>query len=246
MALSTLVHLRGLATHEIVTVCKHGTSLAVRWGSSVLWHPRWKGTHFSAHFFWLLSIVVFRRCMRRVVGHVTARCLLRRPLTSVLQHTYKFMGKMGFWTCDIWPTVRHELRMLRGLLSFSQSNLRLRTWPNILAYDACLAVCGVVSCVSSFTEARLCPWDERWRVRDEDFARRHPQGYALAEFVQFERVSSDICADVSTVLPHEVPRRNLESVPGAFLSKERWNDKYASRFHHDDPVHLLHFSFVWS
>ena len=132
------------------------------------------------------------------------------------------------------PTAHNELRMLRGLLPFAQSVLRLRTWSTILAYDACLVGYGVVSCNSSVTDAQeICQCDERWRFREEDFARRHLRECALAEFaefVAFERVSSDICADVSI---------SVENVSSPLLSQERWNNLYAGRFHHDERVHLL-------
>ena len=65
----------------------------------------------------------------------------------------------------------------------------------------CVTGCGVVSCNSSVTEVQeVCQWSERCGFQDEHFARSHPRECALAESVEVERVSSDICADVSTVL----------------------------------------------
>ena len=45
--------------------------------------------------------------MRRIVGHVE------------LHHTYKLISKMGTKTCAVWPTLRHELQVLRVILGDS-------------------------------------------------------------------------------------------------------------------------------
>ena len=125
--------------------------------------------------------------MRRVVGHVTVVCLLRLPFLSFLHHTYKSRSKMGSPSCDLWPTVHHALRMLGGL--------------PIHAYDVCvphgLRCCGVwLLCrqspeVLSMEGALACPEQGMFAG-------------AFAAYVEFERASSDVHAEVPTVLPHDV------------------------------------------
>ena len=56
---------------------------------------------------------------------------LTAPFLSIGQHTKKL-------SCNIWPTVHYELRMLWGFLLFAQSNLRFKSQPSILSIDACL------------------------------------------------------------------------------------------------------------
>ena len=49
--------------------------------------------------------------MRRIVGHVE------------LHHTYKLISKTGTKTCTVWPTLRHERQVLRGLMLLWPSSL---------------------------------------------------------------------------------------------------------------------------
>lgn len=88
----------------------------------------------------------------------------------------------------------------------------MTTWPTNRAYDAIFTSCGIVECNGSVAEAQgLCSWDKRWRCRDEDFVRHHPQECVLVEFV-VENYSEWSLYVVF----------NFESVPGPILDQDHW------------------------
>ena len=121
-------------------------SMRRRWerGTTVswaLWHYRWNGMHFSTNLSW--------RCCQRVQNPARWRASRGRPRDgSMLLCASCFLSaappctssSVDFRTYDILPPVHHGSRVLRGLWPFAQSGMR--TWPTILAHDACLTGFG--------------------------------------------------------------------------------------------------------
>ena len=84
--------------------------------------------------------------MRKVVGHLTFRLLLCRPLLSVLGQVYRFITFMGSARTPVWPSVKSELVCIRALLPLCAADLRAPYNGGSLMYDT--IACLVMECVT--------------------------------------------------------------------------------------------------
>ncbi len=152
--------------------------------------------------------------LRRVIGHITGRLLLRRPLLSLLHAVYVFVNAGIVRRVPVWKTVWDEIRTIRGMLVFAFSDLRLPFSSKVSMFDACLSGYGIGESEWSLEDVQCaCDTDERWRFRDASISMSHREE-ALAKY--FQQVSqlgkADVVLDTSTVLGHddEDPRRLAE------------------------------------
>ncbi len=182
--------------------------------------------------------------LRRVLGHVTGRCLLRRPLLSILCRCYVFVQQVKHRQ-PLWPSVVTELRILRSLLIFAYADLRLQFCDTVLMYDASLSGYGVVS--SQWTDADIravADYDERWRFRD--YGRCDPRTKALFAFGEEmnNNVYVDPFYDIATVKPPPLIDRTVlvdsefPEVPARLFRPERWKQVWCAPFRYPEPIRL--------
>ena len=137
--LSESLNLLGLRIHCVVDACRTGESLGIRFGGRLgfLCTTPQRDADLDQALAGLVSgIPVSGDEVRVVIGHVTMRCLLRRPLLAVLNHVYAFIDKMKGQKAVLWDSVRSELRIARGLLVFAQIELRRPLATSAMMYDA--------------------------------------------------------------------------------------------------------------
>ncbi len=145
--------------------------------------------------------------LRRVVGHIAIRTLLRRVLLSTLCQVYAFIDKVPHRNMVVWPGVRLELQNIRALIPFAQSNLRRQVSTSAFLYDACLSGYGVMQCNLSHSESvGITDWDERWRFKASSAGTSH----------RSRALGKDILSDVSTVRPDSPEFLSME-VESSFL-----------------------------
>ena len=134
--------------------------------------------------------------MQRVVGHLTCRFLLRRPLLSTLHEVYKFVNRDIRARVSLWPSVIDEIRMIRGLLVFAFSDIKSPVSCRIMMSDACLSGYGIgESRWEPKGTMEVLSWDERWRFKDRIPGETHRQR-AMQEYQ--EQTSAIACADICT------------------------------------------------
>ena len=84
--------------------------------------------------------------MQRVVGHLTCRMLLCRPLLSCLKSLYSYINAGVICRRAVWLSVRSELQTIQGLLVFAFADLHSPFSTTVTMTDACLSGYGVVGC----------------------------------------------------------------------------------------------------
>ena len=84
------------------------------------------------------------RALARLLGCWAWAQLLRRPSFSVLQQAYRYARLAGTRPFTLWPTVRHELEALLGLLPLLRACWRTPLFRRIIATDASEHAAGVV------------------------------------------------------------------------------------------------------
>ena len=130
--------------------------------------------------------------MQRVVGHLTCRMLLCRPLLSCLKSVYSYINAGVVSRRAVWPSVRNELQTIRGLLVFAFADLRSPFSTTVTMTDACLSGYGVVESFWRKEDVEsICQYDERWRFRD--YASEDHREEALATY---DREMRDIATAV--------------------------------------------------
>ena len=84
--------------------------------------------------------------------------LLRRPTLAAFKHVYTFSQRYQNEPHVLWPSVRRELLVVMALAPILRCNLRRESWSKLVATDASMTGCGVVSTVLHDTmEASLWP-----------------------------------------------------------------------------------------
>ena len=169
-SLAQALNNKNLATHETVTAVSSSETLGVKFdgyvglvGATPERDRRLDQTllHIERGAFMSSSD------MQRLVGHITIRLLLRRPLLSILNAVYAFIHAGYVRRRRLRPSVLDELRALRALLIFAHSDLRLPTAATVTMYDACLSGYGVGQSVWKIKEIDAAiNHDERWRFRE--------------------------------------------------------------------------------
>ena len=103
-----------------------------------------------------------------VIGNLTFLFLMNRPLLACLNHCYDFMAACYTEKRVLWKSVRHELRIARGLLIFARSDLDRPWHPAALMLDASLSGYSVAERDKDYALVQsVGEWDERWRFRRE-------------------------------------------------------------------------------
>ncbi len=163
--LSAALNSRGLSTHEVEDGVVRGELLGVRFDGfigTISSTPERDSLLDQSLLAVIEGAAITSDEMRRIVGHLTIRLLLRRPMLSLLYHVYKFIGKEIKARVPAWSSVKLELRVLRGLLVFALSDLRVRPNPVVTMTDACLSGYGVGESTWDVSDvSRVAGRDER-------------------------------------------------------------------------------------
>ena len=86
-------------------------------------------------------------CMSILVGHWCWYLLLKRPLLSLLQRSYRFIQTFGRDPAikSIWTTIQRELLLICCLSPLLQIDLNSIVSPRVIATDASMSGFGVMS-----------------------------------------------------------------------------------------------------
>ena len=76
------------------------------------------------------------REFERLLGHVIFVLMLRRPLLSILHHSYRF-AQCVHGRVVPWRSVMREFGLVRSLLVFAFSDLDSTVQPTVVASDSC-------------------------------------------------------------------------------------------------------------
>ena len=247
--LTKVLNEHNLATHETVHATSRATTLGVHFDGQIdlVRATPERDAQLDQS---LLAVIsgepIGSEGMRRLVGHITCRLLLRRPLLSTLHYVYKFINA-DVPCIRAWQVVVDEMRMIRGLLVFCFSNLRSALSCRVTMTDACLSGYGVGESDWSYSDAKAVSlYDERWRFKEVLDGETHRQK-ALREHDEqmLAFASADVFTDARTVRSHPVrePRQLQEdfsfpNVPSKLLQKEDWRGVWACPLRFAEPVHL--------
>ena len=264
--LSKIVNSYGLQTHDVVDGTRFGTSIGISFDGSlgvVKTSPERDAVLDQG----LLAIIrgepITGADLRKVVGHITIRCLLRRPLLSILHHCYRFIDKCLWKRLPVWDTVRRELWIIRSLLVFANSQLRSPFHPTAYVYDACLSGYGVVAGDIPVRELKVgLRHDERWRFKEASLSSSSHRDRALAAasavaegpWLDHPDLSEGLPCDLQlrdselldplSVLTFSESRVTLEpdldfpDIDHRVLRSDRWRPVVAVPLRFVEPVHL--------
>ncbi len=245
-ALETL----NLKTHETVAATTEATTLGVKFDGfigNISATPERDSRLDQA----LLAILEGQRLnsddMRKVVGHVTCRLLLRRPILSVLHHVYSFINAGIIKRIPVWDSVWDEIRTLRGMLVFAFSDLRRPTSGRVTMFDASLSGYGVGESNWELDDVNaMCALDERWRFRDTPSGTSHRE-VALEKYHRqmADFATADILSDVRTVRASaEAEGRQLfedfgfPNIPARLLKQMDWKNLWACPLNLPEAIHM--------
>ena len=111
-------------------------------GQAAVWPSSKRLSRVRAALLWLWEKprMVTGKMVERLLGHLTNRFLLMRPMLSVLCHAYQFARANYMRKTVLWPSVREELKICYGLLPLTRSAIGERTAPEVFMTDACMTV----------------------------------------------------------------------------------------------------------
>jgi hypothetical protein len=93
----------------------------------------------------LRSPAVSGRQLSAVVGSWTWPMLLRRATLAAFKHVYTFIQRYPEESRPLWRSVRRELLVVMALAPVLRCDLRVHSWPKLIATDASMIGSGVVS-----------------------------------------------------------------------------------------------------
>jgi len=248
--LAGALEILNLKTHETVAATTEATTLGVKFDGfigNITATPERDSRLDQA----LLAILEGQRVnsddMRKVVGHVTCRLLLRRPILSVLHHVYSFINAGINKRIPVWDSVWDEIRTLRGMLVFAFSDLRRPTSERVTMFDASLSGYGVGESNWELDDVNaVCALDERWRFRDVPSGTSHRE-VALAKYHQQMAgfAAADILCDVRTVRASaDADTRQLyedfsfPNIPARLLLQKDWKNLWACPLNLPEAIHM--------
>ena len=236
--LSIALNGRGLDTHEIIDA----TLLAETLGIQYIGNPptvsctplrRWKMHR-------VLGLLIRGRRvsgkdLEIVIGNLTFLFLMNRPLLACLNHCYDFMAACYTERRVLWKSVRHELRIARGLLIFARSDLDRPWHPAALMLDASLSGYSVAEREKDYALVQsVGEWDERWRFRRElDVGAR--ARFVEAESSTMASVRPSVAGPLrgSALLEETFPE-----LPEEFVDNEKWHTLWSAPLFSSDAIHL--------
>ena len=198
----------GLVVHEFQAAAKESSSL----GGDQRGSPPSSGISkkradmLYGGLSWLLHVKCFCTSaeMGHLVGHLTFAALFKRESLAVFRSVYDFIGRDYTVPVALWPSVRRELQMMKGLLVLLRRRLD-RPWSSsVLATDACeTGHASVLREVGLGRVASVGSWQERWRYKHVDSSDPDSCPRACAEYVLNVREKAP--ADDKNELFAEVP-----------------------------------------
>eukprot|EP00971_Amphidinium_carterae_P292669 5810320-Amphidinium_carterae.1 len=114
---------------------------------------------------WVLSReYVEPKTIEKLVGHLTFASLVARPVLSTFRATYSFLNKFrGVRSTRLWPSVRRELLIYRGMIPLMRANIRLEVSNTVFCTDA--SGWGFAVCAKSCPSTDVCEAvkrNDRW------------------------------------------------------------------------------------
>ena len=241
----------GLATHEVGDAAVCGSTLGIQFNGDIgyiaVTHER------DVRLDLALEELIFRRPkitsadMRRIVGHITCRFLLRRALLATLAHVYVFINKEYTYPTTMWPSLVSELRVVRGLMVFAVAEMRKPLSTDVYMTDACLSGYGVVRAKWDFTDVlEVARFDERWRFKEASELGGNYREDALEEerIYQDRIMNANVFTDILSVREVEPRKRELHedfkfpNVPARLLQADDWRGVWAVPLRFREAVHL--------
>ena len=166
--------------------------------------------------------------------------LLNRGLMCVLRHSYVFIESRYSTRQRLWPSVKKELEIFRGLMALGTADLFAPWDSGGFCTDACLSGYAVMRGDLSALEASgIGRCDERWRFRRGDGAKVAPRSRALDTSAVFSdpiTVKPEITGEILGEL-EEVP--DFPEVGKKFLEPDRWRLLWRAPILHKEPVHII-------
>ena len=172
--------------------------------------------------------------LRRLLGHITYACLLRREMLSILSSCYAFISSKGPASGVLWSSVRRELKWISSLLPLVYTNTWREWSPRLHVGDASddgFGVCELMTDVA--TTSSLGRTSERWRFRTEDAiaARQHALRQVPADLLHrcpdtvraMQLHSPDVCIMNEPAPAASEKEGAFMEVPAALLLDEAWH-----------------------
>ena len=183
------------------------------------------------------------RALERVVGHCTYCGLLNRGTLSVFHAVYKFIQKHYEQSAALWPSVKVEIRVFAGLMSFLVCDWT-RPWSEVVyASDASEEGFGVCSARWNALEAKNAgDVKERSRFRRSGGHNARESALSSAGFVKDgvtgqwragEMRSEEYLNAAGWEIDDSFPE-----ISGALLSKSAWDIAQAGEW--SRPEHIVH------
>ena len=177
--------------------------------------------------------------MQRIVGHITHQMLVRRPLLAALRSVYSFINADILDDVPVWPSVRDELRAIRGLMVFAESRMGTPFATAVQCTDACLLGYGIMERTLPVAQIKcICSHDERWRFLENSTGKDHRAAALGPDF------GADPLVDLRTVKSDVSPVRELHetadfpNVHRELLNFSDWRFVMATQLRVKEPVHM--------
>ena len=102
------------------------------------------------------------RDIERLIGHFTHAFLLNRPALAIFRAAYDFSKRYYRAPSKMWPSVREELIMAKGVLPLLMVKFDLPWCPKVFCSDATLSGYAVQEASLKTDEIReMGRWSER-------------------------------------------------------------------------------------
>ena len=182
------------------------------------------------------AIIILRRkkvsgrILEVVLGHITFCCLCNRQLLCIFAAIYKYIRRQYFIPERLWPSVRRELEVFRGLMIYLQTDW-WKPWNNLVSSsDSSLEGYGVsVSYWDPEVVASCGRRLERARFRRPATTAARDHALTSAGFVKDEvtdlwkkKLMSD--EDLLKESGWEA-NPDFEEIPSHLLAKSKWEPK---------------------
>ena len=175
------------------------------------------------------------RILEIVLGHITFCCLCNRQLLCIFSSIYKYIRKHYFAPVVLWPSVRKELEVFRGLMIFLQNDWWKPWNPLVSSSDSSLEGYGVSTAFWPLVDVRTCGRRlerSRFRRPASTAARAHAltsAGFIRDELSQQWRLKEVTDEELIEQSGWEISK-DFEEIPGHLLHKDLWEPKLWGRW----------------
>ena len=153
-------------------------------------------------------------------------------------HSYTFIRAHYFGRRTLWPSVRRELRAIRGILPLCKSDISNQPLPLVLCTDASGSGYAVTRRYAEVSEVReVIKFHERWRHKIERIRAVPARARGLAnrdELLDVFSVRSELRGEL---LGEVFEDSAFPEVPSGLLAPERWRLLWKAPLVHQDATH---------